>query len=154
MAESMMSRRLVNDQFGLYFLAVLDLTRQNLLATQQMVEAIALQDLLSSVIQTDMNGDHFIGDSELNMLAFRLQQIEGVPFSGEELCTRFARWPGTKNLRSLVDCVRTLYIEKRREQVAAKEAHQTERLPRQLGTHLLWNDKMSYGVKIAHGVKA
>lgn len=149
-----MSRRLVNDQFGLYFLAVLDLTRQNLLATQQMVEAIALQDLLSSVIQTDMNGDHFIGDSELNMLAFRLQQIEGVPFSGEELCTRFARWPGTKNLRSLVDCVRTLYIEKRREQVAAKEAHQTERLPRQLGTHLLWNDKMSYGVKIAHGVNA
>jgi hypothetical protein len=153
MEESMTSRRLVKQQFEFHLMVMINLTRQNLLATQQLVEAIALQDLLSSVIQTDMNGDHFIGDSELNMLAFRLQQIEGVPFTGEELCTRFAKWP-TRNLRSLVDCVRTLYIEKRREQVAAKEAQQSERLPRQLGAHLLWNDKMSYGVKIAHGVKA
>lgn len=118
-----------------------------------MAEAIALQDLLRSVIQTDMDGDHFIGDSELNMLAFRLQQIEGVPFTGEELCTRFARWP-SKNLRNLVDCVRTLYIEKRSQQVVDKEIHQSERLPRQLGTHLLWVDKMAYGVKIQNGVNA
>lgn len=115
-----------------------------------MAEATALQDLLRSVIQTDMDGDHLIGDSELNMLAFRLQSIEGVPFTGEELCNRFARWP-SKNLRSLVDCVRTLYIEKRREQVLLMETHQMERLPRQLGTHLLWNDKIAYGVKIPNG---
>jgi len=103
---------------------------------------------LTSVIQTDQNGDHLIGDAELNMLAFRLQQIEGVPFTGEKLCNRFAKWPGKKDLRNLVDCIRTMYIEGRRKQVIAKETHQTERLPRQLGTHLLWNDKMSYGTKV------
>jgi hypothetical protein len=112
-----------------------------------MVEAVAFQDLLNSVIQTDKNGDHIIGDSELNMLAFRLQQIEGVPFTAQELCTRFAKWPG-KSLLCLVDCVRSLYIEKRREQVVAKGTNQTERMPRQLGAHLLWNDKMSYGVSV------
>ena len=113
-----------------------------------MAEALAFETLLKSVLQTDKNGDHFIGDSELNMLAFRLQQIEGVPFTAEQLCTLFARWP-TKNLRSLVDCVRTLYIEKRREQFAAKEANQSERSPRHLGAHLLWNDKKSnYGVTV------
>ena len=115
--------------------------------TQQLAEAMAFETLLKSVLQTDTNGDHFIGDSELNMLAFRLQQIEGVPFSAEQLCTRFASWP-TKNLRSLVDCVRTLYIEKRREQNADKEKNQIERSPRHLGAHLLWKEKLSYGVTV------
>lgn len=102
---------------------------------------------MKSVLQTDKDGDHFIGDAELNMLAYRLEQIEGVPFTAQELCIRFNRWT-TKNLRTLVDCVRQLYIEKRREQVLAKATKQTERSPRNLGAHLLWNDKMGYGVKV------
>ena len=114
---------------------------------QQLAEALAFENLLRSVLQTDKDGDHFIGDAELNVLAYRLEQIEGVPFTAQELCTQFNRWT-TKNLRTLVDCVRTLYIEKRREQVLAKATEQTERSPRNLGAHLLWNDKLGYGVKV------
>ncbi|KAL3784191.1 hypothetical protein HJC23_001390 [Cyclotella cryptica] len=114
---------------------------------KQLAEALAFENLLRSVLRTDTDGDHFIGDSELNLLAYRLEQIEGVPFTAQELCTRFNRWT-TKNLRTLVDCVRTLYIEKRREQVLAKATKQTERSPRNLGAHLLWNDKLGYGVKV------
>lgn len=108
---------------------------------------MAFENLLTSVMQTDNNGDHFIGDSELNMLAYRLEQIEGVPFTSQELCVRFNRW-GTKNLRALVDCVRTLYIEKRREQVLAQKQCESVRSPRNIGTHLLWNDKLALGVKV------
>lgn len=114
---------------------------------QHLAEALAFENLLRSVLQTDKDGDHFIGDAELNVLSYRLEQIEGVPFTAQELCTQFNRWT-TKNLRTLVDCVRTLYIEKRREQVLAKATNQTERSPRNLGAHLLWNDKLGYGVKV------
>ncbi|KAL7520501.1 hypothetical protein ACHAWX_005220 [Stephanocyclus meneghinianus] len=114
---------------------------------KHLAEALAFENLLRSVLQTDKDGDHFIGDAELNVLSYRLEQIEGVPFTAQELCTQFNRWT-TKNLRTLVDCVRTLYIEKRREQVLAKATHQTERSPRNLGAHLLWNDKLGYGVKV------
>ena len=48
-----------------------------------------------------------------------------------------------RTLRRLADVVRTLYIEKRREQAAEKETLDSPRKsPRNLGTPVLWKRKL------------
>ena len=112
--------------------------------SQQMAEATAFQTLITSVLKSDPNGDRFIGDAELNLLAKRLKCIEGVPFTAQELCDSFSRW-STRNMTTLVDVVRTLYVVKRREQVRAKARKEIDMSPRNLGGHLLWQRKLDYG---------
>jgi len=111
---------------------------------KQMAEATAFQTLITSVLKSDPNGDRFIGDAELNLLAKRLECIEGVPFTAKELCDSFSRW-STRNMTTLVDVVRTLYVVKRREQVRAKARKEIDMSPRNLGGHLLWQRKLDYG---------
>ena len=73
-------------------------------------------------MRCDGDSDHFVGNSELEILAHRLDLIEGVPFTSQELCHQF-RLEGDQSLLKLADVFLTLYIKKRREQVAtnAKE---------------------------------
>ena len=116
----------------------------NILLLQQLAEAIAFETLIKSVLDTDSNSDHFIGDAELNLLAYRLESIEGVPFTGQEMCDRFSR-AKARSLSNLADVVRNLYIEKRREQVAARARKELKRSPKNLGAFLLWKRKLEYG---------
>ena len=88
--------------------------------------------MLTSIMRCDGDSDHCVGNSELEILAHRLDLIEGVPFTSQELCHQFGL-EDDQSLLKLADVFLTLYIKKRREQVAtnAKEG------PR-LGRSFIW----------------
>mmetsp|Transcript_19665 Transcript_19665/g.42750 ORF Transcript_19665/g.42750 Transcript_19665/m.42750 type:complete len:113 (+) Transcript_19665:228-566(+) len=103
---------------------------------------MGLEKLTKSILRTDVNSDHYVGDAELSLLSNRLELIEGVPFTSQEMIDRF-RLEEEQNLRTLADLVRTLYIEKRRgQEVAAKAAEVSVKSPRHLGGELLWKKKI------------
>ena len=106
-----------------------------------LAEARALETLTEAIRRTDANRDHHVGDAELGRLALRLEGIVGMPFTGDEMRARF-RAEERRTLRQLVDTVLTLYIEKRREQTAAKATRENARSPRRIGEHLLWKKKI------------
>lgn len=112
-----------------------------------LAESIGIEKLTKSILRTDVNKDHHVGDAELSLLAQRIESIEGVPFTSKEMCERF-RQEETRSLRMLADVVRTLYIEKRREHVAAKAAEESAKSPRNIGNSLLWKRKID-GIGIA-----
>ena len=109
---------------------------------QMLAEAVGIVELTKSILNTDINSDHHVGDAELSLLAHRVESIEGVPFSCEELCEQYKK-EEVRNLRTLADVVRRLYIEKRREQVSLREAELLDKSPRNLGTQYLWKRKIS-----------
>lgn len=109
-----------------------------------MAEAIGIEKLTKSILRTDIDRDHYIGDAELALLAQRVESVEGIPFSREEVCERF-RMEETRSLTNLANVVRSLYIEKRREQTALEEFAKS---PRNLGAPLLWKRKID-GIGIA-----
>lgn len=82
---------------------------------QGMVEALTFQTLVQTATGKKMKGNHPVGDSELNVISFRLQNIDGVPFTGAQLCERFGRMP-VRTISTLVDVVNNLYVEKKREE--------------------------------------
>ena len=96
--------------------------------SQRLAEAIGLQKMLTSIMRCDGDSDHFVGNSELEILAHRLDLIEGVPFTSQELCHQFGL-EDDQSLLKLADVFLTLYIKKRREQVAtnAKEGPRLSR---------------------------
>jgi hypothetical protein len=91
---------------------------------QRLAEAIGLQKIMTSYMRCsgDSDSEHCVGENELKLLAHRLFLIEGIPFTSQELCHRF-RLEEDQTLPKLADVFLTLYINKRREQVAinAKE---------------------------------
>jgi len=95
---------------------------------RRLAEAIGLQKMLTSIMRCDGDSDHFVGNSELEILAHRLDLIEGVPFTSQELCHQFGL-EDDQSLLKLADVFLTLYIKKRREQVAtnAKEGPRLSR---------------------------
>lgn len=86
--------------------------------SQRLAEAIGLQKMLTSIMRCDGDSDHCVGNSELEILAHRLDLIEGVPFTSQEMCHQFGL-KDDQSLLKLADVFLTLYIKKRREQVAA-----------------------------------
>ena len=110
---------------------------------QLLAEAIGIVELTQSILRTDDDRDHHVGDAELMLLSKRVESIEGIPFTKQELCNRF-KLEETRTLRTLADVVRTLYIEKRRERVAAKASDELlgRKSPRTLGSSLLWKRKI------------
>lgn len=110
---------------------------------QLLAEAIGIVELTQSILRTDADGDHHVGDAELMLLSKRVESIEGIPFTKQELCNRF-KLEETRTLRTLADVVRTMYIEKRRERVAAKASDELlgRKSPRTLGSSLLWKRKI------------
>ena len=103
---------------------------------------MGIEKLTQCILRTDVNRNHFVGDAELTLLAHRVELIEGVPFTCEELCDRY-KLEDVRTLRSLTDVVHSLYIEKRREQVAKEAAEGSEKGPKNLGTPFLWKRKIS-----------
>lgn len=85
---------------------------------RRLAEAIGLQKMLTSIMRCDGDSDHCVGNSELEILAHRLDLIEGVPFTSQEMCHQFGL-KDDQSLLKLADVFLTLYIKKRREQVAA-----------------------------------
>jgi len=124
---------------------ITDLYHENETINEQkklLAEAMGLEKLTKSILRTDVNSDHYVGDAELSLLSNRLELIEGVPFTSQEMIDRF-RLEEEQNLRTLADLVRTLYIEKRRgQEVAAKAAEVSVKSPRHLGGELLWKKKI------------
>lgn len=112
-----------------------------------LAEAIGMQKLTKCILQTDANKDHHVGEAELSLLAHRIELVEGVPFTTDELFNRF-RLEENQNLRNLADVVRRLYADKRREQARTKAMGETENSPRKLGAPLLWKRKID-GIGIA-----
>ena len=121
---------------------------------QLLAESIGLLDLSKSILKTDPNKHHHVGEAELTLLSKRVELIDGIPFTKEELCHRF--WGGgvveenNKNsssnnnqqqqqtLCNFVNVVITLYIEKRREHAVMKRDDELiEKSPRNLGRSLL-----------------
>mmetsp|Transcript_35114 Transcript_35114/g.74902 ORF Transcript_35114/g.74902 Transcript_35114/m.74902 type:complete len:305 (+) Transcript_35114:166-1080(+) len=113
-----------------------------------LAEVIGLEKLTKSILSTDPDRDHYIGDAELALLARRIESIEGVPFTSDEVCERFRRGEEgeARSLRNLADAVRILYIEKRREYFASARAKAKEgadrRSPRNLGHPMFWKRKL------------
>jgi len=100
-------------------------------------------ELTQSILRTDDDSDHHVGDAELMLLSKRVESIEGIPFTSQEMCNRF-KLEEARTLRTLADVVRTLYIEKRRERVVAKASDELQgrKSPRTLGSSLLWKGKI------------
>lgn len=124
---------------------ITDLYHENERINEQsklLAEAMGIEKLSQSILRTDANRDHIVGDAELSLLAHRVESIEGVPFTCEELCDRY-KLEEVRNLRTLTDVVRTLYVEKRREQVSKRAAEESEKSPKNLGTPFLWKRKIS-----------
>jgi len=124
---------------------VTDLYHENERINEQiklLAEAMGIEKLTQCILRTDVNRNHFVGDAELTLLAHRVELIEGVPFTCEELCDRY-KLEDVRTLRSLTDVVHSLYIEKRREQVAKEAAEGSEKGPKNLGTPFLWKRKIS-----------
>ena len=86
-----------------------------------LLEAITLININRIIIKSDRSRDHMIGDTELNLLAARID-AEGLdtPFTAEELCKRF-RLVKVRSINSLTVTAQMLYIEKRRQQRRQKE---------------------------------
>ena len=85
-----------------------------------------------------------MGEAELTLLSKRVELIDGIPFTKEELCHRF--WGGgvvennqqQQTLCNFVNVVITLYIEKRREHAVMKRDDELiEKSSRNLGRSLL-----------------
>lgn len=124
--------------------SVTDLLHENnniINETKLLAEAKALETLTEAILRTDANKDHYVGDTELGRLALRVEGIVGMPFTGDEMRTRFGA-EERRTLRQLADTVLTLYIEKRREQAVAKAAGESARSPRHIGEHLLWKKRI------------
>ena len=104
-----------------------------------------MQQLINSILKTDSDRDHYVGDSELLLLSHRLESIEGVPFTSDEMCERFRRGEG-RSLRDLADTARGLYVEKRREEATVwrELSGEYRKSPRNLGQPLLWKRKFDY----------
>jgi len=87
-----------------------------------LAEAIRLDELIKSILETDDDSQHVIGDAEFNILSKRIQSIDSVPFTLQELTTQFKRQPmEERTLGSLAfDIVLMLYVEKRRQQHATE----------------------------------
>ena len=81
-----------------------------------LLEAITLININRIIIKSDRSRDHMIGDTELNLLAARID-AEGLdtPFTAEELCKRF-RHVKVRSINNLAVTAQMLYIEKRRQQ--------------------------------------
>lgn len=100
--------------------AVMDLYNENqalLKQRKEIVEAEALVKMTRIILAPNVNRDHIIGETELNLLALRVDAVVGseVPFAVEELCNRFRR----VQLRSILNLAATaqmLFIEKKRQQ--------------------------------------
>lgn len=107
---------------------------------------MGIQKLTRSILETDADGDHYVGNAELCLLAQRIGSIEGVPFESDELRDRFKerskREEGARTLRNLADTVRILYFEKRREGKVAKASEGTDMSPMNICTPVLWNRKL------------
>lgn len=88
-----------------------------------------------------------MGDTELKILALRVESVEGIPFTSQELRERF-RKEEDRSLRNLADTVRTLYIEKRRQQKHQRIADEFDKSPQNLGAPMLWKRKID-GIGIA-----
>lgn len=86
-----------------------------------LLEAITLININRIIIKSDRSRDHMIGDTELNLLAARID-AEGLdtPFTAEELCKRF-RLVTVRSINNLAVTAQILYIEKRRQQRRQKE---------------------------------
>lgn len=108
-----------------------------------LAEARALEMLTEAILRTDDNRDHYVGDAELARLALRVEGIVGMPFTGDEVRTRFCA-EETRTLAQLADTVLTLYIEKRCEQAEAKATRGDARSPTKIGAHLLWKRKIDF----------
>ncbi len=102
---------------------------------------------MAGILRTDTNKNHIVGDAELNLLAYRIQSIEGVPFTGREMIERFGN-SRKRNLTSLVDVVQELYIEKRREQTSERAKFPMEGSPTKVGSHLLWKRRFDFNVGV------
>eukprot|EP00585_Thalassiosira_rotula_P008583 CAMPEP_0196157888 /NCGR_PEP_ID=MMETSP0910-20130528/44855_1 /TAXON_ID=49265 /ORGANISM="Thalassiosira rotula, Strain GSO102" /LENGTH=135 /DNA_ID=CAMNT_0041422653 /DNA_START=390 /DNA_END=794 /DNA_ORIENTATION=+ len=103
-----------------------------------LAEAIGIEKLTRSILQTDVDKDHFIGDAELSLLSHRIESVEGVPFTSADVCEQFRREEEKdRTLRRLAEVVQHLYIEKRRMVNVARaneEEMVMERSPRNLGS--------------------
>mmetsp|Transcript_4954 Transcript_4954/g.10842 ORF Transcript_4954/g.10842 Transcript_4954/m.10842 type:complete len:309 (-) Transcript_4954:2823-3749(-) len=122
---------------------IADLYRDNASINEekkQIAEAIGLQKLTKLLLQTDIDRDHWVGDAELSILAQRIDGIEGIPFTKEEMCKKFQREKEDRSLQNLADVVRNLYITKRKEQFRLRAARggSPGKSPRNLGNSLLW----------------
>jgi hypothetical protein len=88
-----------------------------------LAEAIRVEELIKSILKTDDDSHHIVGDTEFNILSKRIQSIDGVPFTLQELSCRFKRQSmEERTLRSLADVLLLLYIENRRKQNATKSS--------------------------------
>ena len=86
-----------------------------------LAEAIRVDELIQSILNTDDDAYHIVGDAEFNILSKRIQSIDNVPFTLQELTTRFKRQSMEgRTLRFLSDIMLMLYVEKRRQQHATK----------------------------------
>ena len=128
---------------------------------QLLAESIGLVDLSKSILKTDPNKNHHVGEAELTLLSKRVELIDGIPFTKEELCHRFFGGGVVENnknsssnnqkqqqtLCNFVNVVITLYIEKRREQAVMKRDDELiEKSPRNLGRSLLSSRRKLNGV--------
>jgi len=104
---------------------------------KRLAEAIGLQMLTTTVLRSDHDRDHHVGDNELELLACRLEARGGVPFSGDDLVEAFAGRE-SRSLGDLVGVVQELYVEKRRHRVRTREVLRLDGgSPRHLGTSVL-----------------
>ena len=88
-----------------------------------LTEAIRLDELIKSILDTDDDAHHIVGDAEFNILSKRIQSVDSIPFTLQELTTRFKRQSmEERTLRSLADLVLMLTIENRRKQNATKSS--------------------------------
>ena len=88
-----------------------------------LAEAIRVEELIKSILETDDDSHHIVGDAEFNILSKRIQSVDGVPFTLQELTNRFKRQSmEERTLRSLVDIVIMLFVENRRKQNATKSS--------------------------------
>lgn len=129
---------------------------------QLLAESIGLVDLSKSILKTDPNKNHHVGEAELTLLSKRVELIDGIPFTKEELCHRFFgggvvvennknsnlnQQQQQQTLCNFVNVVITLYIEKRREQAVMKRDDELiEKSPRNLGRSLLSSRRKLNGV--------
>ena len=107
---------------------------------KRLAEAIGLEKLTTSVLRSDLDRDHHVGENELVLLACRLESQDGVPFSGDDLIDAFAGRE-SRSLRDLAGVIQELYVEKRRHQARAREALHVDVSPRNLGTSILLGGK-------------
>ena len=77
-----------------------------------------MQKLTATILRADLDNNHHVNDLELKLLTLRIELIDGLPFSSQDLRERFRKQKDecNKSLRHLADTIRTLYLEKREQQ--------------------------------------